>query len=83
MKTKIIEEMKSKGLTGAQAESAFKATFDAVATVTNRDGEARIPGFGNFKKKFREGREARNPRTGEIVTVASREVITFKQSKAG
>lgn len=82
MKTKIIEEMKAKGLTGAQAEDAYKATFNALTTVINRDGEARVPGFGNFKKKFREGREARNPRTGEMVSVAAREVVTFKQSKA-
>ena len=36
--------------------------------------------FGRFKKAVRPERVARNPRTGETVTVPEKEVIKFKLS---
>jgi nucleoid DNA-binding protein len=68
-------------LSNADAERAFSATVDAVRAVINRDGAARLPGFGSFKKKYREGgRQVRNPRTGEMVTTVGRERVAFKPS---
>ncbi len=84
MKKDIIAHMReSAGMTADQAENALSAVAAAVSTVANRDGSARIPGFGTFKVKDRKATTARNPRTGETVQVAARRVLTFKEAKGG
>jgi integration host factor subunit beta len=40
-----------------------------------------IRGFGSFIVKQRSAREGRNPRTGEIVSVAAKKVPLFKVGK--
>jgi DNA-binding protein HU-beta len=82
MKREIIAHMRSAGnLTVEQAESALSTTVAAISAVANRDGMARIPGFGTFKIKDRAERQARNPRTGETVRVAASKALTFKEAK--
>ena len=39
-------------------------------------------GFGTFKIVDRAERKARNPRTGEEVTVPAKKTLVFKPSKA-
>lgn len=84
MKSKIIEEIQ-KGVPGyttkADAERAYDVVVGAIGTVIARDKEARVPPLGNFKLKFREGRTVRNPRNNEMVNVAARDVITFRETK--
>ncbi len=85
MKSSIIAEIQkaTPGYTAkADAEKAYDTVVGAIQTVIQRDGTARLPGFGIFKKRFREGRQARNPRTGETVDIAGRDVVSFKQSKS-
>lgn len=84
MKREIIAHMRDKaGLSPQQAEDALNAVASAITAVTNRDGQARIPGFGTFKVKTRAARTGRNPATGEIVQVAEKKVLTFKEAKGG
>jgi integration host factor subunit alpha len=40
-----------------------------------------LRGFGTFEVKIRKGRRARNPRTGERVTVANHGVALFRPGK--
>lgn len=85
MKSRIIEkiqEMDPGRTSKADAEKMFQTVTMALRHVVEIDGEARVPGFGTFKKKHREGRTVRNPRTGETVNTSAKDVITFKQSKA-
>ena len=41
-----------------------------------------LVGFGTFAVSKREAREGRNPRTGETVTIAARNAVTFKAGSA-
>jgi DNA-binding protein HU-beta len=58
---------------------------DAVlATVTETLGtgeDVALSGFGTFAVIERPERQARNPRTGESVTVAAGKVVKFKPGK--
>jgi len=50
------------------------------ALVTNNSVELR--GFGTFENRLRKGRaQARNPRTGEIVSVDDHFVVVFRPGK--
>lgn len=84
MKSKIIEEMRRRhdgDLSQVAAGRTLDLVVDSIQAVINRDKEARLPGFGTFKKKFREGREGRNPATGATVSIPGRDVVTFKAAK--
>lgn len=51
-------------------EQEIHSMLKAGETVT-------IPGLGNFKMKHKEARQGRNPATGEAITVAARNAVTF------
>jgi nucleoid DNA-binding protein len=56
-------------------------TFEALIEALVRDGRVELRNFGVFQIKQREARLARNPRTGEPVTVQAKNVVTFKPGK--
>lgn len=68
-------------MTEADAKLAVDRVFDALSTLMEKDDPVRIAGFGTFRRKFRAGRQARNPRTGETVQTTDKHVITFKPGK--
>ena len=55
--------------------------LEAVKDALARGDHIEIRGFGTFKVRERRPRQARNPRTGEAVSVPAREVPVFKPSK--
>lgn len=87
MKSEITAEMRRRTevsgteMTALEADRTFDLVVGAIKTVVHRDGTARLPGLGTFTKKFQLGRQARNPRTGEPVSVPGRDVIKFKATK--
>ncbi|TSE36181.1 integration host factor subunit alpha [Tepidimonas charontis] len=55
--------------------------FFAIIAERLIDGEAvRIAGFGQFQVRNKSPRPGRNPRTGELVPIAARRVVTFHAS---
>jgi DNA-binding protein HU-beta len=65
-------------LTKAQVETAFKATFDAIAEVLSKQDKVTIPGFGGFTSKKRPARKGRNPSTGQEMLIPETVVASFK-----
>lgn len=65
----------------AEAEKLFNNLFALLAEEVAK-GEARVDGFGTFKLAQRAAREAKNPRTGEVVKVPAKKVVTFKAAAA-
>ena len=60
------------------ATEAVDAVFDAIVRAV-RDGEkVTIPRFGTFDRRLRAPRSARNPRTGERVSVPATSVPVFR-----
>jgi nucleoid DNA-binding protein len=56
-------------------------TFEALIEALVRDGRVELRNFGVFQIKHREARLARNPKTGETVSVRAKSVVTFKPGK--
>jgi integration host factor subunit beta len=59
-----------------------------VNTIFNRIGDAliegdrvEIRGFGSFTIRLREAREARNPKSGDVVRIPSKKTPFFKTGK--
>ncbi|MGF1581828.1 MAG: HU family DNA-binding protein [Gemmataceae bacterium] len=56
-------------------------TFDGIIDTLVEEGRIELRNFGVFEVKSRQQRQARNPRTGEQVTVPERLVVTFKPGR--
>lgn len=56
--------------------------FADILAELKINGQATVRGFGTFKIKPMNERQARNPRTGESVTVPAHNKLTFKPNKA-
>jgi len=63
------------------AEVVVNAVFDSMTDALHRDERIEIRGFGSFVVKHRQAREGRNPKTGELVSVAAKRLPFFKVGK--
>jgi integration host factor subunit beta len=63
------------------AEVMVNAVFDSMTDALAKGERIEIRGFGSFIVKQRAAREGRNPRTGEVVSVAAKKVPLFKVGK--
>ena len=75
----ISEEL---GLTQHQAQQIVQKTFDAIVNILVAEGRVELRNFGVFEVRWRKPRNARNPRTGEKVSVPERCTVTFKPGQA-
>ncbi len=55
--------------------------LDAVIDTLAREGHFELRNFGVFKIRLRKARQARNPRTGERVTMPVKRVVVFRAGK--
>ena len=69
------------GQTKTQAEETIQAVLTSVKNLTVADGKLVIQEYGTFSNVIRAAREGRNPKTGETVQIAEREVFGFKGVK--
>jgi DNA-binding protein HU-beta len=60
------------------AAAAVAALLDVVIRTVNDGERVTITGFGVFEKRARAARTARNPRTGQAVTVRQTDVPAFR-----
>ena len=63
------------------AEVMVDAVFESVIDALRRGDRVEIRGFGSFVVRQREAREARNPKTGTRIPVATKRVPFFKVGK--
>ncbi len=82
-KVELVEAVANDtGLTKSDATKAIDATFKAITDALVKGDKVPIVGFGTFDVSKRAAREGRNPRTGEKVTIAARNAVTFKAGTA-
>jgi integration host factor subunit beta len=62
-------------------ERIVATVFNQIAAALARGDRVELRGFGAFSIRARSGRPARNPRTGEKVTVPDKAVPHFKTGK--
>lgn len=78
-KSEMIEVLSSKtGLSKADAEKMFNATFDLFKEELAKGNKVSVAGFGAFKISERAAREGRNPQTGETIQIAASKSVSFK-----
>jgi len=81
-KAEIVEEINERlGLTKKDIARVIDMFFEIVKKGLKNDEHIELRGFGTFEVKTREEREARNPKTGESVTVPKRKVPYFRPGK--
>ena len=52
--------------------------FEDIKDSLQKGNSVKISGFGNFETRDKAARPGRNPKTGEIVPIEARRVVTFK-----
>ncbi|MBD3371883.1 MAG: integration host factor subunit beta [Candidatus Coatesbacteria bacterium] len=80
---------KSTGLTLKQTTELINAILETLIECLTTPGDeetlkkqrVEIRGFGTFRLRHKRARQARNPRTGEIIEVKEKWVPHFKPSK--
>lgn len=70
------------GGTKVQAEEVVDTIIDSIVSTLKKGGEVSIAGLGIFSTKKRAARQARNPRTGEAISVPAMNVPKFRPAKA-
>lgn len=69
------------GLTKLETEAIIEGFITTVIEALKEGRGIEIRGFGSYKVKKKNARQARNPKTGEQVFVPAHFVPTFKFSK--
>lgn len=69
------------GLTKLETEAIIEGFFKTVIEALKEGKGIEIRGFGSYKVKKKNARQARNPKTGDQVFVPEHYVPTFKFSK--
>ncbi len=75
---KVSEKM---GAEITQASNVVNIVLDAITEVVASGDSVVIPGFGTFAAVKRSERTARNPQTGELITVPECVVPVFRAGK--
>lgn len=82
-KTELIAAVAEKAnLSKKDADAAVAAVFGAVTDALAAGDKIQLVGFGTFEVRARAAKQARNPRTGETMTVPATKVPAFKAGKA-
>ncbi len=68
--------------TKVQAEQVVDTVFDSIVASLKKGNEVSVAGLGIFSVKARAARQARNPRTGESISVPAMKVPKFRAAKA-
>ena len=82
-KSQLLEQLsnKFKHLPFREVEKMFEKIILTFADSLASGERIEIRDFGSFAIRYREKRNARNPKTGEKITVAAKKLIYFRSSK--
>lgn len=82
-KSELIETIASKvtSFSRKDIEIIVDTVFQSMGESLSEGDKVEIRGFGSFKIKKREGRQGRNPKSGESIFIDSKKVPFFKAGK--
>ena len=69
------------GLNKRESKDMVEAFFDVIREALERGDSVKLSGFGNFQLRDKAQRPGRNPKTGEIIPITARRVVTFHASQ--
>ena len=61
-----------------EAKKVGENFFEEVRISLESGHDVKLSGFGNFELRNKASRPGRNPKTGDVVAVSARRVVTFK-----
>ena len=73
--------MNTMRLSGKESKALVELFFDTMRSTLVAGEDVKLSGFGNFTLREKRARPGRNPRTGEMVPIAARRVVTFRASQ--
>ena len=76
---KLVKPMTS--LSRKESELVVNMIFDSMCEALKNGEKVEIRGFGSFTIREREAREARNPKSGEVVKIPAKRTPFFKTGK--
>ncbi|MBT0665505.1 integration host factor subunit beta [Geobacter pelophilus] len=82
-KSELVDVLAEKNgsLTRKESETIVNLIFDSMGDALRSGEKVEIRGFGSFTVRERGAREARNPKSGELVDIPAKKVPFFKTGK--
>lgn len=82
-KSELIEAVAAKvtNFSRKDVEIIVETLFESMASSLAQGDKVEIRGFGSFKIKERDGRQGRNPKSGENIYIDAKKVPFFKAGK--
>jgi len=68
-------------LSGKESKALVELFFDTMRSTLAAGEDVKLSGFGNFTLRDKHARPGRNPKTGEMVPISARRVVTFRASQ--
>jgi nucleoid DNA-binding protein len=81
-KAEFVESLAtSLNQTKSESERVLEAVVDIIKQALQRGEKLDLRGLGVFKVRESKPRQARNPRTGESISIPARKAAVFKPGK--
>jgi len=81
-KAELAEKVAGRmGITRLEASNIVDEVVGAISDTIQKREDVRLPNLGYFTVSKRAKRKARNPRTGDEITVPAKWVVKFKPAK--
>ncbi len=78
----LVNEVAKVVSTKKDAQEAVDAVFSAITQALENGDTVTLIGFGTFKVAKRAARKGRNPKTGEEISIAAKNVPRFVPGKS-
>lgn len=69
------------GLNKRESKDIVELFFDEIRQSLEKGNNVKLSGFGNFQVRDKPARPGRNPKTGEVIPISARRVVTFHSSQ--
>ncbi|MDY0190373.1 MAG: integration host factor subunit beta [Desulfuromonas sp.] len=82
-KSQLIEKLMDNGseLNKKESELIVNTIFDSITDALAYGDRVEIRGFGSFSIREREARQARNPKSGRLISIPAKKTPFFKTGK--
>ncbi|MDB1145153.1 MAG: integration host factor subunit alpha [Alcaligenaceae bacterium] len=69
------------GLNKREAKEMVDCFYEEIRETLSKGEQVKLSGFGNFQVRDKSSRPGRNPKTGEMIPISARRVVTFHASQ--
>jgi integration host factor subunit beta len=81
-KAELVDQIAMRtGLTKRQSGEVLGLFLQSIVEALQTGDKVELRGFGSFRRRSREPRQGRNPKTAEAVAVPGKKVPFFKAGK--